>query len=213
MKKNKAILSTFLILVLSTILALTPMSIAADQSIVDIAVSNSDFSTLVTALTAADLVTALQGTGPYTVFAPTNDAFAALPSGVLQYLLIDINALSEVLTYHVVSGKAMSTDLTDNQALTTLLGEKLTVKIGTDVMINDAKVTMADIEASNGVIHVIDKVLVPQSVLDRVATVNIISNPGGTTQPTGTSTYPFGTTVTVTANPDSTHVFQNWIIT
>jgi uncharacterized surface protein with fasciclin (FAS1) repeats len=210
--KNRKILATTLVLVLSTMLALTPLSFAADQTIVDIAVSDANFSTLVTALTAADLVSALQGTGPFTVFAPTNDAFAALPLGVLQYLLSDIAALSEVLTYHVVSGKAMSSDLTDNQALTTLLGETLTVKIGADVMINDAKVTTANIEASNGVIHVIDKVLVPQSVLDRTATVNIVSASGGTTQPTGTSTYQFGTTVTVTANPDSTHAFQNWVI-
>jgi uncharacterized surface protein with fasciclin (FAS1) repeats len=199
-------------LVISMMLALTPLSFAADQSIVDIAVSNPDFSTLVTALTQADLVSALQAPGPYTVFAPTNDAFAALPVGVLQYLLSDTAALSEVLTYHVVSGKAMSSDLTDNQALTTLLGETLTVKLGTDVMINDAKVTTADIEATNGVIHVIDKVLVPQSILNKVATVNILSTSGGTTQPTGTSTYPFGTLVTVTADPDSSNVFQNWII-
>jgi hypothetical protein len=212
MNINKKVLATILILVLSTILALAPMSFAADQNIVDIAVSNPDFSTLVTALTAADLVSALQGTGPFTVFAPTNDAFAALPFGVLQYLLSDIPALSEVLTYHVVSGKAMSSDLTDNQVLTSLLGETLTVKIGADVMINDAKVTTADIEASNGVIHVIDKVLVPQSIIDRAATVNIVSASGGTTQPTGTSTQMFGTSLTITADPDSTHVFQNWVI-
>jgi hypothetical protein len=203
-----------LVLALTLLISIAsiPLSFAADQTIVDIAVSDSNFSTLVTALTAADLVGALQGTGPFTVFAPTNDAFNALPLGVLQYLLSDIPALSEVLTYHVVSGKAMSSDLTNNQVLTTLLGETLTVKIGTDVMINDAKVVMPDIEASNGVIHVIDKVLVPQSVLDRVATVSIAAVSGGTTQPTGTSTYQFGTTITVTANADSTHFFQNWIV-
>lgn len=210
--KNKIILALTFSLVISMMLSLTPLSFAADQSIVDIAVSNPDFSTLVTALTQADLVSALQGTGPFTVFAPTNDAFAALPLGVLQYLLSDTAALSEVLTYHVVSGKAMSSDLSDNQVLTTLLGETLTVKIGADVMINDAKVTTANIEASNGVIHVIDKVLVPQSILDKVASVNIVSTSGGTTQPTGTSTYQFGTSITVTANPDSSHVFQNWVI-
>jgi uncharacterized surface protein with fasciclin (FAS1) repeats len=210
--KIKKILPPILMLVLFMMLAVTPLAYAVDQSIVDIAISEPSFSTLVTALTAADLVSALQAPGPYTVFAPTNDAFAALPIGVLQYLLSDIGALSEVLTYHVVSGKAISSDLTDNQALTTLLGETLTVKIGADVLINDAKVTMPNVEASNGVIHVIDKVLVPQSVLNRVATVNIASASGGTTQPTGTSTYPFGTTVTVTADPDSSHVFQNWVI-
>jgi len=193
-------------------LALIPLSFAADQTIVDIAVSNPNFSTLVTALTEADLVGILQGTGPFTVFAPTNDAFAALPLGILQYLLSDVDALSEVLTYHVVSGKALSSDLTDNQVLTTVLGETLIVKIGADVMINDAKVTNADIEASNGVIHVIDKVLVPQSVLDRTSTVNIVSASGGTTDPAGIKTYEFGTALTVTATPDSIHAFQNWVI-
>jgi uncharacterized surface protein with fasciclin (FAS1) repeats len=211
-KKKSLVFTLISILLLIASLNSAPLSFAADQTIVDIAVSDNNFSTLVTALTAADLVSALQDPGPYTVFAPTNDAFSALPLGVLQYLLSDTNALSEVLVYHVVSGKAMSSDLNNNQALTTLLGETVTVKLGADVMINDAKVIMPDVEASNGVIHVIDKVLVPQSILDRSATVEIASQFGGTTQPTGTSTYKFGTTVTVTASPDSNHVFQNWVI-
>jgi len=212
LKIKSKIESTILILAIFSMLALTPTSFAADQSIVDIAVSDPNFSTLVTALTEADLVGILQGTGPFTVFAPTNDAFAALPLGILQYLLSDVDALSEVLTYHVVSGKALSTDLTDNQVLTSILGEPLTVTIGSDVMINDAKVTTADIEASNGVIHVIDKVLVPQSVLDRTASVDIVSASGGTTDPTGTKTYDFGTSFSVMAYPDSIHAFQNWVI-
>ncbi len=212
MQKNKPILALILIMTISSILALAPFSMAADQNIVQIAVGNPNFSTLVTALTAVELVSTLEGTGPFTVFAPTNDAFANLPLGIVQYLLSDKVALSEVLTYHVVSGKSMSSDLSNNQTLTTLLGETLTVQLGDNVMINDAKVTTANIEATNGVIHIIDKVLVPQSVLNRQATVNIATATGGTTQPSGTTSHPFATALTVTATADSTHAFQNWII-
>jgi uncharacterized surface protein with fasciclin (FAS1) repeats len=137
-----------------------------DQTIVDIAVSDENFSTLVTALDAAGLVEALQGEGPFTVFAPTNDAFDALPEGALDALLVDTEALADVLLYHVADGKAMAADVVelDGQKVETLLGQYLDIMIDGDaVMVDDAKVTVADIEASNGVIHVIDVVLLPET--------------------------------------------------
>jgi uncharacterized surface protein with fasciclin (FAS1) repeats len=138
-------------------------SIAAND-IVDTAVGAGDFTTLVSAVTAAGLVDTLKGEGPYTVFAPTDAAFAAVPKATLDALLADPKgALTDVLTYHVVSGKVMSSDLTDGQVITTVNGAPLKVTIKSDgtVMVGDATVTTADIETSNGVIHVIDTVLVP----------------------------------------------------
>jgi uncharacterized surface protein with fasciclin (FAS1) repeats len=135
-----------------------------DQTIVDIAVSDENFSTLVTALEAAGLVEALQAEGPFTVFAPTNEAFAALPEGALDGLLADTEALSSVLLYHVVSGAVKADEVVslDGQEVATLSGEAVKVMIdGESVMINEAKVIVTDIEASNGVIHVIDAVLLP----------------------------------------------------
>lgn len=134
------------------------------NSIVDIAISSPDHSTLVSALQAAGLVETLQGDGPFTVFAPTNDAFAALPAGTVDNLLKPENEemLTSILTYHVVSGSVMAGDLSDGQTITTLQGDELTVSIenGT-VMINEATVTTPNLEGSNGVIHVIDGVLMP----------------------------------------------------
>jgi uncharacterized surface protein with fasciclin (FAS1) repeats len=135
-----------------------------DQTIVDIAVSDENFSTLVTALDTAGLVEALQGDGPFTVFAPTNDAFAALPEGALDALLADTEALSNVLLYHVVDGKVMAADVVglDGQEVATLSGESVMVTLdGENVMINEATVVITDIEASNGVIHVVDAVILP----------------------------------------------------
>jgi transforming growth factor-beta-induced protein len=137
-----------------------------DQTIVDIAVSDENFSTLVTALDAAGLVEALQGEGPFTVFAPTNDAFAALPEGALDALLADTEALTDVLLYHVADDKAMAADVVelDGQKVDTLLGQYLDIMIDGDaVMVDNAQVTVTDIEASNGVIHVIDTVLLPET--------------------------------------------------
>jgi uncharacterized surface protein with fasciclin (FAS1) repeats len=134
------------------------------RSIVDIAVEDGRFTTLVTALEAADLVEALQGEGPFTVFAPTDDAFAALPEGTIESLLADTDALTQVLLYHVVDGKVMAAQVVelDGQQVETLSGDSLSVMIdGEAVKINDAQVILADVEASNGVIHVIDSVLVP----------------------------------------------------
>lgn len=140
------------------------MSESAAPDIVDTAVAAGDFTTLATALEAADLVDTLKGEGPFTVFAPTDAAFDALPEGTLDDLLADPEALASVLTYHVVEGEVLAADLTDGQEVETVNGDTLTVSIdGDTVKINDATVTTADIQTSNGVIHVIDTVLVPPS--------------------------------------------------
>ena len=138
-------------------------------TIVDVAAGNEDFSTLVAAVKAAGLVETLSGEGPYTVFAPTNDAFAALPAGTVDELLKPENKdkLTAILTYHVVAGKVMAADLSDGQEVTTVQGDKLKVGIDgdkvtlTDANGNTVNVVKTDIEASNGVIHVIDGVVTP----------------------------------------------------
>jgi transforming growth factor-beta-induced protein len=134
-----------------------------DKNIVEIAQEDGNFTSLVAALTAAGLVDDLSGPGPFTVFAPTDAAFAKLDPVVLNDLLTnDTETLTQILLYHVVSGTANSTDLSDGMEVKTLQGKNVTVKIsGSDVYINDAKVIIADIQASNGVIHVIDTVLIP----------------------------------------------------
>jgi len=136
---------------------------AALGTIIDLGAENADFSTLVAALTTAGLVDTLAGDGPYTVFAPTNDAFAALPAGTVDFLLLPENLaeLQAVLTYHVVSGSYLSSDLVSGDVVT-INGAPVTVTVSdAGIMVNDANVVMADILASNGVIHVIDKVLIP----------------------------------------------------
>ena len=130
------------------------------QSIVDIAVSDGRFSTLVTALQEAGLVETLAGEGPFTVFAPTDDAFNKLPEGTLDALLADIPALTDILLYHVVSGEVLAEDVVMLEEAETLLGKPVQIKVeGDSVMINDAQVIITDIVADNGVIHVIDSVL------------------------------------------------------
>lgn len=131
-------------------------------SIVEIAVGNEDFTTLVTALKAAGLVDALAGEGPFTVLAPTDAAFDALPAGALEGLLANPTQLAEVLKLHVIAGKAMATDVAGLQAVDTLAGSTLVVDTMNGVAIGGAKVVATDIEASNGVIHVIDRVILPQ---------------------------------------------------
>jgi len=136
---------------------------AVAEDIVDTAVAAGSFTTLTAALEAADLVDTLKGEGPFTVFAPTDDAFAKLPAGTVDTLLADPKGdLTQILTYHVVPGKVMSTDITDGMTATTVQGADLTftIKDGS-VYVNDAMVVTADIETSNGVIHVIDGVLIP----------------------------------------------------
>ncbi len=143
---------------------------ASGNTIVDAAMGNPDFSTLVEALQAADLVETLQNDGPYTVFAPTNEAFAALPEGTLDELLADPSGdLTEILTYHVIPGEVMAADVMemDGETVETLQGEMLTIQIDGDAVWlmdadgNTVQVTDPDMTASNGVIHAIDGVLMP----------------------------------------------------
>jgi uncharacterized surface protein with fasciclin (FAS1) repeats len=141
-------------------------------TVVDIIVGSEDHTILETAVIAAELADDLSGEGPFTVFAPTDEAFAALPEGVLDALLADpTGALADVLLYHVVAAEAMSGDLSDGQLISTLLGNKVEVTIDGGVFINDAQVIVADIEADNGVVHVLDAVLVPSNtVVDVIET-------------------------------------------
>lgn len=131
------------------------------KDIVDTAVDAGSFETLVAAVTAAGLVDTLKGDGPFTVFAPTDDAFAALPDGTVEGLLEDIPALTAVLTYHVVPGKVMSGDLSDGMTAATVNGADVTIGTTGGVTVNGANVVTPDIETSNGVIHVIDAVILP----------------------------------------------------
>ncbi len=150
--------------------AVTEQVAQGAPSIVDIATSAGAFDTLVTALQAADLVDALSGEGPLTVFAPIDEAFDALPAGVLDALLEPENKdlLTQVLVYHVVEGGVLSSDLSTGDVET--LAGNLMVDVSTDgVMVNDAQVLRADVQGSNGVIHVIDQVLVPESVATELA--------------------------------------------
>lgn len=135
----------------------------AKSDIVDTAVAAGDFSTLLAAAEAAGLVDTLKGAGPFTVFAPTDAAFAALPEGTVQSLLMPENKdqLVSILTYHVVPGAVMSSDLTEGMTAATVQGATVTFTLGGGAMVNDANITTADIAASNGVIHVIDKVIMP----------------------------------------------------
>lgn len=140
-------------------------SMMAENDIVDTAVGAGSFTTLVGAVQSAGLEETLRSEGPFTVFAPTDDAFAAVPKATMDALLADpMGALADVLKYHVVAGKVMAADLSDGMMVDTVNGAQLEVKI-TDgvVMVGDATVVTADVEASNGVIHVIDTVLVPPS--------------------------------------------------
>ncbi len=149
---------------LATSVMLMPFAAGAQSSdIVDTATAAGDFSILVSAVQAAGLVETLKGPGPFTVFAPTDEAFSKLPAGTVETLLQPESKamLAEILTYHVVPGKVMSTDLKDGMEATTVEGKPVTIGTTDGVTVNDAKVTQPDIEASNGVIHVIDSVLMP----------------------------------------------------
>jgi uncharacterized surface protein with fasciclin (FAS1) repeats len=145
-----------------------PPSMAATEEkmeakdVVDTAVAAGSFKTLATALTAAGLVDALKGEGPFTVFAPTDEAFAALPAGTVEGLLKDPKALGEILKYHVVAGKVLAADAAKLTAAETLQGAPIAISVKDGkVMINDAEVISADVMAKNGVIHVINKVILP----------------------------------------------------
>ncbi len=138
---------------------------AQDADIVDTAIAAGSFTTLVAAVEAAGLVETLKGAGPFTVFAPTDEAFAALPEGTVDTLLLPENKdqLVAILTYHVVPGKVMSSDIAGKEmSVATVNGAEIDINATTGVMVNGANVVTADIEASNGVIHVIDAVILPE---------------------------------------------------
>jgi len=144
----------------AAVLALASLSAQA-ADIVDTAVAAGNFKTLVTALEAAGLVDTLKGPGPLSVFAPTDDAFAKISKADLDALLANKTKLKSVLTYHVVSGKVMSTDIKPGM-VKTVQGAQLTIATTGGVMVNNAKVIAADVAADNGVIHAIDTVLMPK---------------------------------------------------
>jgi len=140
-------------------------SAEAKADIVDTAIAADDFNTLVAAVQATELVDTLKGDGPFTVFAPTDAAFAALPEGTLDSLLLPENKdqLTAILTYHVVAGKVMAADIAGKEtSATTVQGSDLAINATDGVKINDANVVTADVKTSNGVIHIIDKVLLPE---------------------------------------------------
>ncbi|MDF3605343.1 fasciclin domain-containing protein [Paracoccus sp. DMF-8] len=147
----------------TTMLAGAAMAQDATSDIVDTAVAAGDFTTLVAAVQAAGLVDTLKGEGPFTVLAPTDAAFAALPEGTVDTLLKPENKdqLVSILTYHVVPGAVMSSDLTEGMSAATVQGGEVTFTLDGGAKVNDANITTADIAASNGVIHVIDAVIMP----------------------------------------------------
>jgi uncharacterized surface protein with fasciclin (FAS1) repeats len=131
------------------------------KSIIETAIEAGSFSTLATALTAAGLIETLSGEGPFTVFAPTDEAFAKIPAETLTAVFADKDKLTAILTYHVVAGKVLAADVVKLDKATTLQGTDVTIDASNGVKINDATVVTADVEATNGVIHVIDTVLMP----------------------------------------------------
>lgn len=161
--RNRWIWGLPAVLLVSAFISAVAISQRAERKdIVDTAVGAGQFKTLVKLVQEADLVDALRGEGPFTVFAPTDEAFAKLPKAQVEALLKDKEALRQVLLYHVVSGKVMSKDVVKLRSAKTLQGQNITIRVqGNTVRINDAKVVKADIECSNGVIHVIDKVILP----------------------------------------------------
>jgi uncharacterized surface protein with fasciclin (FAS1) repeats len=162
-------LASFRSLLLACALAVTSVAAPAGAAmaqqpqadIVDTAVAAGSFTTLATALQAAGLVDTLKGDGPFTVFAPTDEAFAKLPPGTVEALLADPAKLQAVLTYHVVPGRVTAADVTNLSSATSVQGAPIAIDTYHGVKVNDAQVTQADVMASNGVIHVIDTVLLP----------------------------------------------------
>lgn len=160
MKRN--LLSLSLALFLTVVTAGGAAASNSDKDIVDTAIAAGNFETLVAAVQAAGLVETLKGDGPFTVFAPTDEAFAKLPAGTVEALLQDKEKLTAILTYHVVAGKVMAADVVNLDSATTVNGESVSIHVmdGT-VMIDNATVVATDIETTNGVIHVIDTVILP----------------------------------------------------
>ena len=172
----KSVLYTLIFLFLS-------INVSA-QTVVDVIVGSDDHNTLEAAVLAAGLAETLSGDGPFTVFAPTDAAFAALPAGTVDALLEDPSGdLRDILMYHVVSGTVLSSDLSDGQMAATLNGQSVNVSINADgVFINDAQVIVADIQTDNGVVHVIDVVLIPDlmSAIEEIkdfAEISLFPNP------------------------------------
>jgi transforming growth factor-beta-induced protein len=176
-------LSTMLLIAALFVLAAIPAVAAPaqqDQDIVDIAVADGRFTTLVTALQEAGLVDTLKGEGPFTVFAPTDDAFNALPDGMLESLLADKEQLTDVLLHHVVPGKVMAADVVALSSADTVLGQPVSISVADgNVMVDGANVIITDIEGTNGVIHVIDAVIVPTA--EEMATPAQLPATGGET--------------------------------
>jgi uncharacterized surface protein with fasciclin (FAS1) repeats len=156
--------TTIALTTVASLMAGTAFAGGHSKDIVDTAVEAGTFETLVAAVQAAGLVDTLKGDGPFTVFAPTDEAFAALPEGTVEELLLPENQeqLIAILTYHVVPGKVMSTDLMDDMEAETVQGSSVTIDLDDGVMVENANVTTPDIETSNGVIHVIDTVIIPE---------------------------------------------------
>ena len=148
-------------LALGMLLMAAPAVRAQEKDIVDTAVAAGSFTTLVAAVKAAGLVDTLKSAGPFTVFAPTDDAFKKLPAGTVEKLLADPEALKKILLYHVVSGKVMAADVMKMKTAKTVNGANIRIKTQGGVMVNNAKVAKTDIVCSNGVIHVIDTVIMP----------------------------------------------------
>ncbi len=165
------------------------------QTVVQIAQANPNLTTLVSALQTAGLVDVLNGTGPFTVFAPTNAAFDKLPPGTLQGLLANKTELTRVLTYHVAAGRYTSDNLTAMKVVKTVEGENVNVTVENGrVRVDGAVVTQADIQGSNGVIHVVDAVMIPPAANATVTQTAIATTPAGTT--TARTTVPVNTTAT-----------------
>lgn len=192
MRKNLKVglfvlLAVLLASLTTTALAAPPQQADSQKSIVDLAIEDGQFTTLVAALEQAGLVDRLKGEGPFTVFAPTDEAFAKLPEGTLEDLFANKQALTDLLLYHVVEGKLAAADVMQQESFEALTGQALTITTeGEDVMVNGAKVLTSDLAGSNGVIHVIDTVLMPPTgeiatATDDTATDDAVTTPGGTT--------------------------------
>jgi uncharacterized surface protein with fasciclin (FAS1) repeats len=190
MRKILRIVPFILMAAALAVLATTAWAAPAKQadtqkSIVDIAKEDGRFTTLLSALDKAGLVDRLQGDGPFTIFAPTDEAFAKLPPGTIEDWFANPQALSDVLSYHVVDGKLMAADVMQQESFNALTGQALTVTTeGNTVMVDGAKVLTPDLEGSNGVIHVIDTVLMPPTgeiATAQDTTQNSTTKPGGTT--------------------------------
>ena len=167
MLKNTFALATLVAVVLAVAVSGSTVVRAETRDVVDTAVAAGSFKTLAKALDAAGLVTTLKGAGPFTMFAPTDEAFAKLPAGTLETLLKPENRekLRRILTYHVVSGKVMASDAMKLQSAKAVSGDTITVKAQNGVVhVDSATVTSADVTASNGVIHVIDSVILPKGL-------------------------------------------------